>query len=121
MANNMNPRAFKACYATFQKQDSDRHTFITQLLEEYDILYMENMRMAEQFENENMRMAEQLENEKEMRLMFQNHARAYKAELNQLKLATVRLPCPSQVRPSSADQMPGVTPICRHDHRRRWR
>ncbi|PSR80669.1 hypothetical protein BD289DRAFT_59641 [Coniella lustricola] len=86
MANSLNPQAFKDCYASFQKADSDRNVLITQLLEDFDVLYRENLRMAERLENESIKMAEQLENERETRIMWQNHARTYKNELNRLKL-----------------------------------
>lgn len=74
------PHAFKACYAQYQKADTDRDILFTQLLDGYEALHKENVKVQEQ-----------LENEKETRSMWQNHARGYKKELTQIKLATVTI------------------------------
>lgn len=78
MGNYANPQAFKACYAQFEKSDNDRNTLFTQLLECYDALRSDNARVHEQ-----------LQNEKETSMMWQDNARSYKKELNQIRLATV--------------------------------
>lgn len=74
----IDPSAFKACYGQFQTADNNRNTLVTQLLDSYDALHRENMRIREK-----------LEDERETRVMWQESARASKKELTQTKLATV--------------------------------
>lgn len=82
MGNYADPEAFKACYAQFEKADTDRNILFAQLLEGYNTLHSENIRLHEQ-----------LDGEKETRIMWQDNARSYKKELNKIKLATVSVPC----------------------------
>lgn len=77
MANHTDPQAFKACYAQFKQTDADRNVLVDQLLEGYALLHSENERLILQ-----------LENEKETRAMWQSHARAYKKEVTQTRMAT---------------------------------
>lgn len=78
MGSHANPQAFKACYAQFEKADTDRNILFCQLLEGYEALQRENVKVHEQ-----------LENERETRIMWQDNARTYKKELNRTRLATV--------------------------------
>lgn len=77
MANHTDPHAFKACYAQYAQADADRNVLVSQLLESYEILHLENLQLHQQ-----------LENEKETRSMWQAHARNYKKEAAQTRLAT---------------------------------
>lgn len=80
MSNYVEPQAFKACYAQYQKADQDRDILFAQLLDGYESLHHENTKIQEQ-----------LESERETRMMWQDSARIYKKELTQTKLATVSL------------------------------
>lgn len=80
MDKYIDAQAFKDCYITFQKADSDRDVLFKQLLDGYDTLLRENSTIKQQ-----------IEDEKETRIMWQNYARSYQKELVQSKLATVCL------------------------------
>ncbi|CAN8101948.1 unnamed protein product [Discula destructiva] len=77
MANTFDPAAFKACYAQFQTADNNRNTLVAQLLDGYESLHTENIKMREK-----------LDNERETRMMWQETARNFKKELVQTRLAT---------------------------------
>lgn len=85
MESHHDPQAFKACYAQFEKADTDRNILVGQLLEDYEALHKENVKVREQ-----------LENERETRVLWQDNARNYKKELNRTRLATVSGAIPSQ-------------------------
>lgn len=77
MDNYIEAQAYKDCYVTYQKADSDRDLLFKQLVDGYDALLKENARIKQQ-----------LEDEKETRIMWQNYARGYQKEINQTRLTT---------------------------------
>lgn len=77
---SINPEAFKACYAQFQRADKDREVMIGQLINSYEELKLQYDRAVDQ-----------LESEKENRMIWQMQARESRKELTQNKLANVGL------------------------------
>lgn len=107
MDNLIDPASFKNCYAQFQTADNNRNAVVTELLNGYETLHKENIRMREK-----------LEDERETRVMWQESARSSKKELTQTRLATVRL-VTGPFTTALLTPVVGVASFCRHGNR--WR